>query len=244
MRKELGVYELDNKAYEGTQSELFNWFLKESELLHCLDVIELTCRVIDTYVRDQSHRFDGTAECSPDDAIGEINARFREAGVGYQYEGGSLIRVDAQLVHAEVVKPAMSLLQDSRYAAANTEFMEAHRLYRSMDYEKALAECCKAFESVMKVIIQKRGWTVAANATAKPLLDALFDNGLVPEYAHGGLGSLRALLEGSIPTIRNRSAGHGAGTAPRRVSQPLAAYQLHQTAAAILFLIQAEKGLP
>lgn len=244
MRKELGVYELDTRAFEGPRAELFNWFLKETELLPCLDAVELGFRLIDRHVRDNPNAFSYYTKCSPDEAIAELNARFLEAAVGYQYEGGALIRVDAQLMHSEVVRPTISLLQDPAYAAANGEFMEAHRLYRSGDYEKSLTECCKAFESVLKVIIQEQRWTVTPNATAKALLDVVFANGLVPEYAQGGFNSIRSLLEGSIATIRNRSGGHGAGTTPRAVSQHLAAYQIHQTAAAILYLIQAERALP
>jgi hypothetical protein len=54
-----------------------------------------------------------------DRAVFELNARFREQGIGYQYESGKIIRVDSQLIHAEVIKPALALLTALEYAGAN-----------------------------------------------------------------------------------------------------------------------------
>jgi hypothetical protein len=245
LRKELGRYQLNNIPYnQDPREEAFNWFLAAPELDYCLDLVEIAFRIIDVWVRENSYRFSEYWRSDPDDAIAELNARFLEAGIGYQFEAGQVIRVDSQLIHAEVVKPTIALLRAPEYAAVEQEFMEAHRLYREGDYEKALTECCKAFESTLKVITTKRGWTVAPPGTSKPLLDAVFNNGLVPEYTQGEFKSLRAVLESGIPTVRNKASGHGAGTAPRVVSQELAAFQIHQTAAAILYLVQAEQNLP
>lgn len=243
LRKEKGVYYLTGNDYEGPQVELFNWFLNEPKIELCLDAVEINCRFLEA-IRDRGSEAAYYAQSTPDEAIEELNARFLEAGVGYQYESGAVVRVDSQLVHAEVVKPLLVLLHEADYVAANGEFLEAHRLYRAGDYEKSLTECCKAFESALKVIIHKQGWTVAPNATAKGLLDVIFALGLVPEFLQGGISSLRALLEGSIATLRNKSGGHGAGTTPRTVSRHLAGFQLHQTASTMLFLIDAEKALP
>ncbi|NJL59598.1 MAG: hypothetical protein HC887_08105 [Desulfobacteraceae bacterium] len=67
--------------------------------------------MIDLYVRKQDYqRFVTNIKCTPDDAIDELNSRFKEHGVGYQYESGELIRVDSQFLHAEAVKPTLNLL--------------------------------------------------------------------------------------------------------------------------------------
>ena len=50
---------------------------------------------------------------------------------------------------------------------------------------------------------------------------------------------LRTILESGTPTVRNKAAGHGAGPNPRNIPRHIAAFQLHQTAAAIVLLIQA-----
>jgi hypothetical protein len=44
-----------------------------------------------------------------------------------------------------------------------------------------------------------------------------------------------------VPTIRNREGGHGSGEKPNDVPEYLAAYQLHLTASAIIFLIRANE---
>jgi hypothetical protein len=51
-----------------------------------------------------------------------LNLRFLEHGVGYKYEAGTLIRIDSELVHAEVVKPALNLLRAKEYKGANENF--------------------------------------------------------------------------------------------------------------------------
>lgn len=244
LRKENGVYELSSGRYEeDDRQELYDWFLVEPEFDKCMDLIEICCRMLDTEVR-RNRGYYGMAD--PDEILDETNARFLEAGVGYQYETeiGEIVRIDSQYIHAEAVKPALSLLSGAEFAAANAEFIQAHEHYRRGEREQAVTECCKAFESTLKVIASRRNWTLPPNPTAKVLLDAVFINGLIPEYLSGEFAALRALLESGVPTVRNRSGGHGAGAAPRNIPPHLAAFQLHQTAAAIVLLVEADKALP
>jgi hypothetical protein len=67
----------------------------------------------------------------PNDAISELNFRLTEAGVGYQFEQGQVLRVDSQFVHVEAMKPALVLLSDSRFQGPHQEFLHAHELYRA-----------------------------------------------------------------------------------------------------------------
>ena len=246
LRRELGVFGLvmHHENYS-RRDEFVNWFLREQNIDYCFDAIELICRIFENAVQVDPWRFDAN-ENDGKNGIEEINERLKEAGIGYIYEieAHEIVRIDSQLVHAEVVKPALSLLTDPDFSAAQKEFLDAHGHYRQGDYEQALTECGKAFESTLKIIATKRGWTFDPKATAKPLLDLVFSNGLVPEYLNGEFQALRALLESGIPTVRNRSGGHGAGATPRSIPQHLAAFQLHQTAAAIVLLVEAYKALP
>ena len=61
-----------------------------------------------------------------------------------------------------------------------------------------------------------------------------------PSDLQSQFGALRSVLESGVPTIRNRAGGHGAGVKRREVPRHLASYTLHLTAAAILFLAEAE----
>ena len=174
----------------------------------------------------------------------ELNDRFKEHGVGYQFANGKIIRTDSELIHSEVVKPALMLLNQKHYAGAQAEFLKAHEHYRKGNAKEALSECLKAFESVMKAICDKRGWQYSANATARPLIQTCFDNGLIPPFWESHYSSLRNLLESGVPTGRNKVSGHGQGTTPTTVPDHLVAYMLHMTASAIVFLAEAEKNLP
>jgi len=179
-----------------------------------------------------------------DGAIEELNNRFKEHGVGYQFTNGQIIRIDSEFIHTEIVKPALNLLGQQHYAGAQQEFLKAHEHYRKGNAKEALSECLKAFESVMKAICDKRGWSYGNNATAKPLIQACFDNELIPSFWQSHYSSLRNLLECSVPTGRNKLSGHGQGTTPVSVPNHLVAYMLHMTASSIVFLAEADEKAP
>ena len=176
-------------------------------------------------------------------AAKQLNHRFREHGAGYSIEDFKVVKVTSTHLHKEVVRPALAVLHDPDFAAADAEFRRAHEHYRHARREEAIAECLKALESTLKVICTRRAWPFDEKKdTAKRLIDIVFDRGLVADHLKSEFVALRAVLESGVPTIRNRSGGHGAGAKPRAVPESLAAYTLHLTAATILFLAQLEKG--
>lgn len=208
------------------------------------DAVELSFRVI--YREYEEHRefiYLTNPKITPDEAIEELNYRFREHGVGYQYESGEIIRVDSQIIHSEAVKPVLELLNDPRFQGANEEFLKAHEHYRHGNHKECLNECLKAFESTMKIICNKQGWNFEPKYTAQKLINICFNNHLIPDYLETQFSTLRQNLESGIPTMRNKLGGHGQGSQPVNVPQYFAAYQLHLTASTILFLIEAEKSL-
>ena len=103
-------------------------------------------------------------------------------GVGYQFADGEIIRVDPHLIHAEVVKPALSLLRGVEFAGARAEFLKAHERYRHGDTKAALSECLNAFEIVIKGICNKRGWSYNTKASSKTLIGILSEKHLIPDY--------------------------------------------------------------
>jgi hypothetical protein len=151
------------------------------------------------------------------------------------------MRVDSQLIHSEVVRPALQFLSGKDFKGANQEFLSAHEHYRSRKYKECLNDCLKVFESTMKSICAKRGWPHQPNDTAKALLDVLFQQGLIPSFMQSHFTGLRSTLEAGVPTVRNKLGGHGQGSSEVVVPEFVAAYTLHLTATNILLLAQANK---
>lgn len=242
--REYGVFRLSkSETYSGDRDffiELASFFLEEEDAEKALDAVELSFQVIDNRTRDYSYLNLVDAPERADGAIEELNNRFKEHGVGYQFTNGQIIRIDSEFTHDEIVKPALKLLDQQHYAGAQQEFLKAHEHYRKGDAKEALNECLKAFESVMKAICDKRGWSYDSNATSKSLIQVCFDKGLIPSFWQSSYSSLRNLLESSVPTGRNKLSGHGQGTTPEPVSSHLVAYMLHMTASAIVFLSEAD----
>lgn len=244
LRREYGVHKLPTGG-KFAQNEFFEleYFLTETrDSEKALDVLEVGFAVLNTDARDVDFNGRRASEFA-DRAIAELNIRFRENGVGYQFVNGEIIRVDSELIHMEAVKPAIRLLNTKDYAGPHEEFLSAYEHYRHGNNKDALNDCLKAFESTMKAICDKRGWTYKTTDTAKALIDVCLSNGLIPPFWQQQMASLRSLLESSIPTGRNRLSGHGQGAVPQEVPDYLTAYMLHMTASTLVFLTTAEKEL-
>src|SRR5258708_14234974 len=110
MARELGVFTLTGQS--GDPDDQCKSFLLNANTSDALSIIELSFRVIDKGVRKMNPYEVDRAQIKqkPDDAIEELNGRFREHGIGYQYVGGILVKLDSQFAHAEVVEPALALL--------------------------------------------------------------------------------------------------------------------------------------
>ena len=236
MRKEKGVFQL-NGGYDTLDNEYVNWLLNEHDVPIFLDGVELAFRAIRQLKSDyDAHEFE--------ELRNELNARLQEAAIGYEFQSGNIIQIDTQIIHNEVVLPALRLLHDSRFAGANDEYLGAHKLFRDGDFETCLIECGKAFESVLKVIGTERLWGISPNDASSKLIDAAYASDFIPAYMQAQFTALRAILASGVPTVRNRMAGHGSGGQVRQVDKHLAAYQLHQTAAVIVFLVEHDIATP
>ena len=197
----------------------------EKTVARCLDVVDLCA---DQFVKMNRR-----------DAISTLKQRLKEAGVGYQVESGQIIRVDNQLFHSEVMKPALRFISTKGFEGANDEFLQAHKKYRDRDYTGSLIESAKAFESVLKIVLRKHGQDDTAKDTASALLNKFFALNLLPNYLQKQFNDLKSLLQGGAPNVRNKEAAHGQGEEVREVPEYLAAYGLHQTASAILLIVKA-----
>ncbi|AZM95024.1 STM4504/CBY_0614 family protein [Vreelandella venusta] len=243
--KEYGVFTLNEYARSDSEA-ILEYFLNCSDYENCLDVIEISFSLIENYVGENYYNYKQrtTSSQDPEDAVEELNKRFKEAGIGYEFSSGELIRIDSQLIHSEVVKPVLALLKTNRlYNGANQEFLKAHENYRHKRYKECLVECLKSIESLMKGVCKQHSWEFKESDPAKKLINICLENKLVPEYLQNQFSSLRILLESGVPTIRNREGGHGQGPELSTVPEHFASYTLHLTASNLLFLMQCNEQL-
>lgn len=245
--REYGLFSLrgaNDYSDRNYKNEIANYLLREADVEKQLDVIELSFKVINRITRDYGYLRHNNASEIADRAIEELNARFKEHGIGYQFEENEIIRIDSELIHAEVVKPALRLLNEKNYQGAQQEYLSAYEHYRHGKNKEALNDCLKSFESAMKAICDKHKWVYQPNATAKVLIQVCLANNLIPSFWQQQMSSLQSMLESSIPTGRNKLSGHGQGTTTVAVPDYLAAYMLHMTASTLVFLATAEKTIP
>ena len=218
--------------------------LIEASTSDTLDIIQTSFQVIDRFLRDvKYHSRTANVTQDPDSAIEELNRRFKEHALGYQYAGGILIRLDSQFAHSEIVKPALSLLSAAGFDGPADEFIQAFDHYRHGRHKEAVTEALKAFESTMKSICAKRKWPYPPTATSKQLMEVLFNHGLIPPMLESHFSGLRTAMESGLPTIRNKTSGHGQGPSPVELPAHFVAYSLHLTASNIVFLVEAHKAL-
>ncbi len=206
-----------------------------------LDLIQLSFQVIDQHLRENYWEFEqrGHATQTPDDAIEELNHRFLEHGLGYEYAHRQIVRLDSTYQHAEVIKPALTIINNKTFRNAQTEFLDAHEHYRHGRYEESINEALKSFETTMKIICHEKGWKYNEADQAKTLIKIVLTNGLVSPSFQTQFHGLAQLLESGTPTTRNKMGGHGMGVQTRVVPSYMAAYALQTAAANITLMVSA-----
>jgi AbiJ N-terminal domain 4 len=204
------------------------------EMDEWLSVIEICCIVLTGIVGDRNLNVTENDEAS--EALAEINRRFEQHQVGYQFENGRIIRKDSELVHAEIIKPALALLTAPYFAKANEDFMTAHGHYRTGAYSDAVTAANRAFESVMKAICDLENWTYGSGDTAARLVTVVTTNGLFTHDFDAGFTAYTAMMRAGLPTVRNNAGGHGQGLAANKVTAAIARYAISLTASNVIFL--------
>lgn len=238
--QELGRGTLANE--NEPQKDCLKFLQFEQNTDHWLDLVEILARSIDIICREyhQDDRQSKGITQTPDNAIEELNFRFRDARLGYQYENGQIVRIDNQLIHAEVTKPALQLLSDPRFKGAEEEFLKAHEHYRVRNYKDCNTNALNAFESTLKTICDLKGWSYnTSRDVASELIKIVRNEKLLPDYLDRSFDQLIATLKSGLPEVRNKAGGHGQGATPQQTPDYIAAYALHLIAANIVLLIRA-----
>jgi hypothetical protein len=240
--REMGVHSLGSHPLAQTNVVRF---LETAGIDDFLDTVELCCKYIALILSkktDYQRRQLGIKQ-DPDSAINEVNYRFREACLGYQFEEEEFLRVDSQFIHENVVKPAIQILNAEEFSGPRSEFLSAHACFRNGDYEQAIMLASNSFESTLKVVCDKNDWAYQKGARSTDLLKLVRSNGLWPDYLDASFDQLIATLSSGLPKVRNDAAAHGQGAEPRNTPPYVAAYALHLAAAKIILIAEAHKQI-
>lgn len=238
--REKGLEGIAHGDFAGTRVQTF---MRDCSTSDWLDFLELVALGVEVMASDENgyERQRWYVQTPGQAAIDEINYRLRQASVGYQLEGARLIRVDSQYVHAEVVKPALSLLSGQDFEGPMQEFQAAHQHYRSGEHRQAVAMAANAVESTLKAIFDRKGWAYQKSARISDLIKVARANALWPDYLDASFDQLVATLQSGLPKIRDNDASHGQGATPKKVPDYIAAYALHLAASKIVFIAEAAK---
>lgn len=218
------------KPHGDYRPRVLEFFHSNKDILIDLDILTMVFYIIDK----TSKNYYGERLLSN---IHTINQRMLEHGFGYQYENGILVRIDSKHTHSEIIKPALSLLQDQRFKNADDEFRQAFEAYKSGNYEEAIRVANNSFESTMKIICNLKGYGLPAKHTATALIEHLRSNDFVPGFQTEAFKGLAKCME-SVSTVRNNVAGHGQGDEKRVIEESMVSYVLNMTASTIKMLVE------
>lgn len=234
--REHGMETLYSDRMEGAKEcEMYLKRGTDTEIV--LDLIEMSIRMISSL--RENIGWDSTSASyygvtmTEEDAVKELNQRFRENGIGYEFSNEILVRKDSELLHEEVTKPALHLLHAEGFDGALEEFLKAHDHYRKGNYGDSILNAGKAFESTMKTIGVKEAWGLTGKENTSNLIALLISNQVIPGYLQNTLIGLA--------TLRNTLGGHGQGAAPVAVPEHFVNYALHLCGSNIVMLIEAYK---
>lgn len=240
LAEEFGLFALSVRHADDHRAALFEYFLS-CEWDQALDIIEVVFRAFNVSEIQRIERGfsdDGFRQ----GILDQLDERFREHHLGYRFDGRNIVQVDSEYTYSELIQPALKLLSDPRYKAANEEFMQALKFHRHGDEKACLVECYKAFESTLKIICAKRQWRPNGDKVSH-LVKTCLNNGLLPGYLTKYFDGVEKTLEGGISPLRNETSGHGLGSTPSDVPAYLVRYGLNVTASAILLLVEADQAL-
>lgn len=220
-------------------------FFYEAKTVDLLDFIDLVFQSIDKVLRNKSfHGYSSAHEGEneqADNAIKELNYRFRQHGLGYEFVDGQIIKKSNELIHQEIVKPALLLLHNKKFKGAEDEFLKAFDSYKAGNNKDALMNAQRAFESTMKCICKEKKIFYKEDDTSRALVKHLIENGFLPAYQDSFMNNLEQVLSGGLPTVRNKEAGHGQGDEVKTVDNTLVEYAIHLSATNIVYLVSLLK---
>lgn len=233
--RELGVRQL-SRFYEtyGQEKRGIEGFITEAPEVEVLDFIDFTFAIIENLMKKPDLIIKKDLTGSFEKAIQELNHRFRQHNLGYEFISGEIIRKDHELFHQEVIKPVLRFLLTAGFTAAEADLSRAFEHRRKEENKEAIQAALQAVENTLKAICARSGFvTGGAENTAEDLFAVLERNGFFPSGMKPHLHALRTCLESGAAIF---SEAPEAAQDPILQSDEFTEYAINLAAANILLL--------
>lgn len=237
--REKGLKCLKSKYGYENNEDAYEYYIDSCDEEDFLDILDYSCHLVfNIYITlDLEFLKDNLHKEVVEPMVQELNYRFKQHSLGYELINGNLIRIDNEHIHSKIVKPALLLLHNDVFSGAEEEYLKAWEHYKKRNKKDAILNAGKAFESVMKTICKKKGYAYDEHKDdAKKLIQVLRENDFFPSYLESQMNGIRTTLESGLPTVRNKTAGHGQGTNVIEISDSYVSYAMNLTATNIVFL--------
>lgn len=166
-----------------------------------------------------------------------LNSFFEEYDVQWRMLDGKMIKIDAQQFECDLKAKALAQMQElkdaePKFQSAYTELTTAVEALEKGDYQSAINNAGKSYESILKVILgADRG---NADKLTKQYADSLL---VFPDTMKAD--GFREKVMMSLPYVRNNSgADHGAGAKEVVITKPMAKLAVNLAAALNTYLIE------
>lgn len=209
-------------------------------------IIELQYEYLHEHIKDEGKYFNPYSEqyeFNPDvsdekkEFSQAINSFLDENDIPWRMLDGMMIKIDAQQFECDLKAKALAQMKElkdaePKFQSAYTELTTAIEALDKDDYQSAINNAGKSYESVLKVILE----TDNGNADR---LTTQYMNQLLSVPDTMTKSGFREKVMMSLPYVRNNSgADHGAGAKEVVITKPMAKLAVNLAAALDTYLIE------
>jgi hypothetical protein len=163
----------------------------------------------------------------------ELNSLFEIHNSPWRIVNGTIILVDSEYVHDEIVAKTQCLLKEHSVIGALDEFNDAISFLMDGQTKEAIINAHKSVESVMKTCLG-----TDEHLTFGGLLDRIIKSGMIPSYYEEFLGHFEKLSLGAVKERNLPARAHGQGSESTKVHKNLAEFAVNLAGCINLFLIR------
>ncbi len=134
------------KLQNGYGKSSIEEYFKDCDDIDFLDAIDYFFYLIDKKIRTikPEYQYDYDADGAINAAIAELNYRFKQHNLGYEFANSQIITIDSTFLHKTAVKPTLKLLFEEGFEGSEDEIRNAYERRRKGDNKNAILEAGKS----------------------------------------------------------------------------------------------------